>query len=161
MLEDREKENDKWITVTGNGKTEKLLYPKSNPKVHNAFAILFQPNAPTYYDTPSPLQKMDDDKTIIPPGPQEHHRQWKIAQHQHIKQKLQQLHKSDILFLNNSITQAKDERTTIPKYDTNNAKCVAINSAHAQRNQPTIGLAPRSCNMAYRLGSAFNWTIKR
>ncbi len=75
MLEDREKENDKWITVTGNGKTEKLLYPKSNPKVHNAFAILFQPNAPTYYDTPSPLQKMDDDKTIIPPGPQEHHRQ--------------------------------------------------------------------------------------
>jgi hypothetical protein len=38
---------------------------------------------------------------------------------------------------------------------------VPIDSAHAQRDQPTIGLAQRSCNTAYRLGSAFNWTIKK
>jgi hypothetical protein len=40
MPEDGEKDNDNWITETGNGKTKKLLYPKPNPKVHNAFAIL-------------------------------------------------------------------------------------------------------------------------
>jgi hypothetical protein len=45
------------------------LTPNSNPK-HNAFAILSQPDAPSYYDPPSPTQQMDDDKTITPPGPQ-------------------------------------------------------------------------------------------
>jgi hypothetical protein len=34
--------------------------------LHNAFAILSQPDAPTYYDVPSPAQQMNDDKTIIP-----------------------------------------------------------------------------------------------
>ncbi len=80
MLDNREKDNDKWITVTGNGKTKTLLNPKPNPKVHNAFAILSQPNTPTYYDTLRPTQQIADNKTIIPPGPQEPHRQQKIAQ---------------------------------------------------------------------------------
>jgi hypothetical protein len=48
---------------------------------------------------------------------------------------------SDDLFLDNSITHAKDECTAIAKNDTNNAKRVAIDSAHAQFNQPTIRLA--------------------
>jgi hypothetical protein len=69
MPEDGEKDNDNWITVTGNGKTKNLLNPKPNPKVHNAFAILSQPNAPTHYDAPHPTQQINDDKTIIPPGP--------------------------------------------------------------------------------------------
>jgi hypothetical protein len=73
--EDRENDNDKWITVTGNGKTKKLLNPKPKPKLHNAFAILSQPGAPIYYDSLSPTQQVDDDKTIIPPGPREHRRQ--------------------------------------------------------------------------------------
>jgi hypothetical protein len=47
-LENGEKDNDKWITVTGNGKTKSLLNPKQNPKLCNAFAILSQPNAPTH-----------------------------------------------------------------------------------------------------------------
>jgi hypothetical protein len=128
--------------------------------VHNAFAILFQPNAPTHYNAVSPTQKIDDDKTIIPPGPREHCRQQKIARRQHIKQTLWQLCKSEDLFLDNSITQAKDECTAIAKNDTNNAKRVANDSAHAQCNQPTIGLAQRGQNMAYRLGFAFNQTIK-
>jgi hypothetical protein len=49
-----------------------------------------------------------------------------------------------------------DECTAIAKNDTNNAKHVTINSAHAQRNQPAIGLAQRGRNLAYPLGSAFN-----
>ncbi len=77
--EDREKDNDNWITVTGNNKTKNLLNPKPNPKVHNAFAILSQPNTPTHYNVPCPTQQINDDKTIIPPGPQEHRRQQKIA----------------------------------------------------------------------------------
>jgi hypothetical protein len=52
--EDGEKDNDKWITVTGKGKTNILLNPKPNPKVCNAFAILSQPNAPTHYNALSP-----------------------------------------------------------------------------------------------------------
>jgi hypothetical protein len=93
---------------------------------------------------------MDDDKTIMPPGPQEHRRQQKIIRRQHIKQTLQCLRKIDDLFLDNSITQAKDERTAIAKNNTNNAKHVAIDSAHAQHDQPTIGLAQRGQNTAYR-----------
>jgi hypothetical protein len=69
MPEDGENNNDKWVTVTGNGKTKDLLNPKPKPKLHNAFAILSQPNTPTYYNAPSPTQQMDDNKTIIPPGP--------------------------------------------------------------------------------------------
>jgi hypothetical protein len=129
--------------------------------VHNAFAILSQPDAPTHYDALSPTQKINDNKTIIPVGPQEHHRQQKNARRQHIKQTLRQLHESDDLFLDSSITQAKDECTAIAKKDTNNAKHVEINSTHAQRDQPTIRLAQRGQNTAYCLGSAFNCTIKK
>jgi hypothetical protein len=143
MPEDRENDNAKWITVTGKGKTKKILSPKPNPKVHNAFAILFQPDAPTHYIMLSPTQQINDNKTIIPPGPQEHHRHQKISQSQHIKQTLWRLCKSDNLFFDNSITQAKDECTAIAKNNTNNAKRMAINSTHAQRNQPTIRLAQR------------------
>jgi hypothetical protein len=69
MPEDGENDNDKWITVTGNAKTKKILNPKFIPKVHNAFAILYQPNTPTHYDNLSPTQQINNDKTIIPPGP--------------------------------------------------------------------------------------------
>jgi hypothetical protein len=48
MPEDGENNYDKWITVTDNGKTKNLLNPKPKPKAHNAFAILSQPDAPTY-----------------------------------------------------------------------------------------------------------------
>ncbi len=148
MLEQGENKNVKWITVTGNGETKNLLNPKPKPKLHNTFAILSQPGAPTYYDAPSPAQQMDDDRTIRPPGPREHFRQQKIAQRQHIKQTPRQLRESDDLFLNNSITHAKDKHTAIAKSDTNNAMLVAIDSAHAQCDQPTMGLAQCGCNTA-------------
>jgi hypothetical protein len=69
--------------------------------------------------------------------------------------------KSDNLFLYNSITHTKDKCTAIAKSDTKNAKHVAINSAHAQCDQPTIGLAQRSGNTTYHLDSAFNRTITK
>ncbi len=75
MPEEGVNKDDKWITVTGNGKTKILLKPTPKPKLHNAFDILSQPNAPTIYNTSSPTQKMDDNNTIIPPNPQEHRRQ--------------------------------------------------------------------------------------
>ncbi len=104
---------------------------------------------------------MDNDRTITPLGPREHCMQWKIALRHHIKQTLWWLCKSDELFLNNSITHAKDECTAIAKSDTINAKHVAIGTAYAQRDQPNIRLAQCSHNMAYCLGSAFNWTMKK
>jgi hypothetical protein len=45
--EEGENKNDKWIMVTGNGETKKILNPKPKPKLHNAFAIPSQPKAPT------------------------------------------------------------------------------------------------------------------
>jgi hypothetical protein len=116
--------------------------------VHNAFAILSQPDAPTHYDAPHLTQQINNDKTLISPGPQEHCRQQKIAQCQHIKQTLWWLRKSDDLFLDNSITQAEDECTAIAKNNTNNVKCIAINSAHAHCDQPTIRLAQCGQNMS-------------
>ncbi len=47
MPEDRENNNDNWIMVTGNSKTNNLLNPKTKPKLQNAFAILSQPKATT------------------------------------------------------------------------------------------------------------------
>ncbi len=73
-LEDGEN-NDKWIMVTGKSKTNYLLNPKPKPKLNNAYAILSQPNAPIHHNVPSPTQQMDNDKTIMPPGPQENRRQ--------------------------------------------------------------------------------------
>jgi hypothetical protein len=69
--------------------------------------------------------------------------------------------KSDDLFLDNNITNNEDKRTAIAKNDTNSAKHEAIDSTHAQCNQPTIGLAQRIKNRAYHLSSAFNRTIKK
>ncbi len=67
--EEGENENDKWITVTGNGKTKHLLKPKLKPKLHNAFVILSQPNAPIIYNMSSPALQMDNNKTMTPPDP--------------------------------------------------------------------------------------------
>jgi hypothetical protein len=78
MPEEGENKNDKWITVTGNGKTKNLLKPKLEPKLHNAFAILSQPNTPTIDNMSGPALQMDDDKTIIPPDSREHRRQKKL-----------------------------------------------------------------------------------
>ena len=45
-----ENEDDKWITVTGRGKTKSLLKPNIKLPLHNAFAILSRPNDPTSYN---------------------------------------------------------------------------------------------------------------
>jgi hypothetical protein len=161
MPEEGENKNAKWITVSGNGKTKNLLKPKLKPKLHNAFAILSQPNAPTIYNMSGPALQMDDDKTITPPDPGEHRRQQKITRRQHIKHTLWQLCNSDDLFLDNSITLAEDERTSLAKNDTSNKKRAAIDIAHTKRGTPSIGFAQRGCNAAYSLGSAFNRMLKK
>jgi hypothetical protein len=159
--EEGDNKNDKWITVTGNGKTKNLLKPKLEPKLHNAFAILSQPNALTIYNMSGPALQMDNDKTIIPPNPREHRRQQKIARQQHNKQTLQRLRNSDDLFLDNSITLAEDEWTSLAKNDTNNKKCAAMDTAHTKHGTPSIGFAQLGRNTAYSLGSAFNRTLKK
>ncbi len=108
-----------------------------------------------------PKLRMDDDKTILPPDPQEHHRQRKIARRQHIKQTLWRLRDSDNLFLDDSITLAEDERTSLAKANKTDKKRMAINTAHTKRGTTSIGLALRGRNAAYSLGSAFNCTIKK
>ena len=135
--------------------------PKVAPKLHNAFAILSQPNAPTIYNMSGPKLHMDDVKTIIPHDPIEHHRQRKIARRQHIKQTLRRLQERDNLFLDDSITRAEDERTILAKADDSNKKRMAINDAHTKHGTTSIGYAQRGRNAAYSLGSAFNPTIKK
>jgi hypothetical protein len=156
-----ENEDDKLITVTGRVKLKKLLMPKLAPKLHNAFAILSQPDAPTIYNMSGPKLHMDDVKTIIPHNPIEHRRQHKKARRQHIKQTFQRLREQVNLFLDNSITRAEDKRTILAKADDSNKKCMAINDAHTKRGTTSIGYAQRGRNAAYSLGSAFNRTIKK
>jgi hypothetical protein len=147
--------------VTGSGKTKKLLKPKLNPTLHNAFAILSEPKKSTSYNMSSPPLQMDDDKTIIPPDPQEHYLQCTIARRQHIKKTLRRLRDSDNLFLDDSITLAEDERTSLAEADESNKKRMAINAAHTKRGTTSIGFAQRGRNAAYSLGSAFNRTIQK
>ncbi len=145
--------------MTGRGKTKQLPKPKLKPTLHNAFAILSQPN-----DPPSMSQlplKMDDGKTTLPPDPREHHRQRKIARRQHIKQTLRCLRDSNNLFLDDSITLAEDEWTSLAKADESNKKRMAINAAHTKRGTTSIGFAQRGRNADYSLSSAFNRTTKK
>jgi hypothetical protein len=108
-----------------------------------------------------PPPQMDDDKTILPPDPQEHRRLRKLARRQHIKQTFRRLRDSDNLFLDNSITRAEDERTSLAKANENDKKRMAINAAHTKRGTTSIGLAQRGRNAIYSLGTAFNRTIKK
>ena len=138
--------------MIGRGITKKLLKPKLKPTLHNAFAILSQPDDPTNYKMSGPTLKMDDDKTILPPDPREHRRQRKIARRQHIKQTLRRLRDSNNLFLDDSITLTEDERTSLAKADETNKKRKAINAAHTKCGTTSLGLAQRGRNAAYRLG---------
>jgi hypothetical protein len=105
--------------------------------------------------------KMDNGKTTLPPDPREHRRQRKIARRHHIKQTLRRLRDSNNLFLDDSITLAEDERTSLAKADESNKKRMAINAAHTKRGTTSIGFAQRGRNAAYSLSSAFNRTIKK
>jgi hypothetical protein len=147
--------------VPDRGKSKKLIKPKLKPTLHYAFAILSEPDNPTRYNLSNPPPQMVDDKTIIPPDPREHRRQRKIARRQHIKQTLRCLCDSDDLFIDNSITLAEDERTSLAKADDSNRKRMAIKNAHNKCSTTSIGFAQRGRNVAYSLGSAFNWAIKK
>jgi hypothetical protein len=160
-LEEGENKEDKWITVTGRGKTKRLLKPTLKPKLHNAFAILSQPNDPTSYNMSSPPLQMNNDKTVMPPDPREHRRQRKVARQHYIKQTLWRLRDSNDLFLDDSITLAEDERTSLAKANDCNKKRMTINNAHTKQGTTRIGFAQQGRNATYSLGSAFNQTIKK
>jgi hypothetical protein len=71
------------------------------------------------------------------------------------------LSESKNLFLDNNITQAKDEWTILAKGDQTNTQRRAIDSAHVKNNKPAIGLAQRSRNTVYSLGTTFGRTLKK
>ncbi len=126
--------------------------------MHNAYGILSQSDDP-----------IPDNKTIFvdrPPSQQDanvhkHCRQRKIARRQHIKLKLRLLSKNKNLFLDSSITQAKDERTVLAKGDQTNTQRLAIDSAHVNSNKPAIGLIQRGCNTPYSLDMTISQTFKK
>ncbi len=126
--------------------------------MHIAYGILSQSNDP-----------IPEDKTIFvdrPPSQQDadvrkHRRQCKIARRQHIKLTLRLLSKNKNLFLDNSITQAKDEQTVLAKGDQTNLQCLAIDSTHLNSNKPAIGLTQRGHNTAYSLGTTIGQTFKK
>jgi hypothetical protein len=109
----REDDKSEWIQVKyKNSPKTKLTSPVKNFTMHNAYDILFQSDDP-----------IPDNKTIFvdhPPSQQdanvhEHCRQCNIAWRQHIKLTLCLLSKNENLFLDNSITQAEDDRTVLAK----------------------------------------------
>jgi hypothetical protein len=63
--------------------------------------------------------------------------------------------------LDNSITQAKDERTALAKGDQTNLQHIVIDSAHVNSNKPAIGLTQRGRNTAYSLGTTISQTFKK
>ncbi len=126
--------------------------------MHNAHGILSQSNNP-----------IPDNKTIFvhhPPSQQDanvckHHRQRKIAWHQHIKLMLRLLSTNKNLVLDNSITQAKDEQTVLAKGNQTYLQCLAIDSAHINSKKPALGLTQCGCNTAYSLDTTISQTFKK
>ncbi len=141
-----------------NSPKTKLTSPVKNFTMHNAYRILSQSNNP-----------IPDNKTIFvdhPPLQQDvnvrkHCRQRKIARCQHIKLTLRLLSKNKNLFLDNSITQAEDERTVLAKGNQTNLQCLAIDSAHVNSNKPAIDLTQRHRNTVYSLGTTISRTFKK
>jgi hypothetical protein len=75
---------------------------------------------------------------------------------------IHRLMESKKLFFDINITLAEDEQTVMAKevQPTTNAQRVAIDSAHAQRDKPSVGLMQQEQNMIHSVGSAFNRTLK-
>ena len=145
--------------MEGKSKNKTLLKPKLEPTLHNAFAILSQPNDPIYYMSES-IALHDDDKSIMPTDIKEHRLKRRAARRQHLKLTLQRLKDSEELFFDNSITQAEDERTTMAKNDNKNARRLAIDAAHAKSDKPRIGMIQQVSNTAYAFGSALKRQFK-
>ncbi len=74
---------------------------------------------------------------------------------------LRLLSKNKNLFLDNSITQAKDEQTVLAKGDQTNLQHLAIDFAHLNSDKPAIGLTQRGCNIAYSLGMTISQTFNK
>jgi deoxyribodipyrimidine photolyase len=72
----------------------------------------------------------------------------------YIRRTLRELALADSLFLDNSITQAEDERTVIAKNDNNNKNRTAIDAAHKlQVHQRS--LIQQGRNAGYNISTAF------
>lgn len=143
------------MTAGSKTKTNEFCYSTShNPNTRplqttpNTFellntAIVFE------HDSPDPPQD-DDDITVAPPTKKTNKQRRKA----HIRRTLRELALADSLFLDNSITQAEDERTVIAKHDTNNKIRTAIDAAHKlQVHQPS--LIQKGRNAGYNISTAF------
>ncbi len=159
MPNTRENDESEWIQVKyKNSSKTKLTSPVKNFTMHNAYGMLSQSDDP-----------IPDNKTIFvehPPSQQDadirkHRRQRKITRRQHIKLTLRLLSKNKNLFLDNSITQAKDKRTVLAKGDQTNLQCLMIDSAQVNSNKPAIGLTQLGCNTTYSLGTTISRTFKK
>ncbi len=64
---------------------------------------------------------------------------------------LRRLRDSDDLFLNNSITLAEDEWTSLAKNNASNKKRAAIDTAHTKRGTPSIGPTGMQCRIQFGL----------
>jgi hypothetical protein len=162
---ERKDDTDGWIKIEWKDSYKNKITPPVLTTTNNAFTILSVSNNPTTKQAapdlvPSPISCKTDEKTIMF-NPKEHCWQCKIARQQHVWQMLQQLHKNDNLFLDNSITIREDKRTNLAKNDNSNAKRKAIDLAHVRQDKPGIGLVQCGCNLAYSMSSAFNQTIKK
>ncbi len=136
----------------------KLTSPVENFTMHNAYGILSQSDKPIpdnitiFVDHPLSQQDADVRK---------HRRQRKIIRRQHIKLMLRLLSKNENQFLDNIITQAKDDQTVLAKGNQTNTQRLAIDYAHVNSNKPAIGLTQCSHNTAYCLGTTISQIFKK
>ena len=86
--------------------------------------------------------------------------QRRAARRRHVKETLQRLKEQEELFFDNFITIAEDERTSLAKGDTKNAKKQKIEDAHKPTSQPALSLMQRGRNASYSVGTSFKRAVQ-
>jgi hypothetical protein len=122
--------------------------------LHNAFTILSLSNNPTINPNDKQHAKVQVTKLAEAVAGHKQECQQQQDPRRHVRNTLKRLQESKELFLNGSITQAEDERTTMAKEDTSNAKRAAIHAAH-KFNTIDIGLIQQGQNIVNNIGSPF------
>ena len=87
--------------------------------------------------------------------------QRRAARRRHVKETLQRLKEQEELFFDNFITIAEDERTSLAKGDTKNAKKQKIEDAHKPTSQPALSLMQRGRNASYSVGTSFKRAVQK
>jgi hypothetical protein len=154
-------ETKAWKIVSGKRRNKNNVTTNTTNaiKLHNASTILSLSNNPTI--NPNDKQQVKVQVTKLAEADADHKQecqQW-WDQRRNVRNTLRCLQESKELFLDGSITQAEDDRTTMAKEDTSNAKRAAIDTAH-KFNTTDIELIQQGRNIVYNIGSAFKWKKK-